>query len=46
MKVDCIKCGKQNGPNIPLYADYAGWICPKCMALMEHESEEVTDGHK
>ena len=30
MKAECLKCKKQNGPNIPINADYAGWICPKC----------------
>ena len=30
MKAICLKCGKYNGPNVPVNGDYAGWICPKC----------------
>ena len=30
MKAECLKCGKPNGPNVPIGSDYAGWICPKC----------------
>ncbi len=37
MKVVCLKCGKSNGPNIPVGCDYAGWICPKCYETLQRK---------